>query len=86
MMTKQEMHDDERIYKDLRKAVLSKEDLERVRQMIRAWAIAAEELPDEARTVRIMFFACVQLIRTMGPAYCRIAELNLRRHAARGMQ
>lgn len=53
------------------------EDVQRVSNLINAWRKASLELPKEEQTVRIMFMACLQIIKTCGPAYCRIAIKTL---------
>lgn len=66
-----EWHDDERIYQDMNRATTSAEAM-RANRLIEAWANATGK-----ETTRIVFIACMQIIHTMGPAYCEIAATNL---------
>ena len=79
-MTK-EMHDDQRIYADMAGKV-PKEELLKVRNVMLAWADALDDM-GETTNVRVVFLACVNVIRTMGPAYCRLAAANLMKRAER---
>jgi hypothetical protein len=53
----------------------------KVARLINAWTPVAER---EQASVQILFFACLMMIRTMGPAYCRIASSTLMKHADDG--
>ena len=72
--------DDATIYRGM-SGTVSSEELKAMQLVLTAWASALDRLPPEAATVRIVFLACVQSIETMGPAYCRLAALNLMRMA-----
>jgi hypothetical protein len=74
-MTK-EMHDDDRIYRDMA-GLVSKPDLLKVRKVTQAWADALDKMSAEDTNLRIVFLACVNTIGVMGPAYCRLAATNL---------
>jgi hypothetical protein len=59
---------------------LSAEDIAKVQRVSRAWADALNKL-DGANDVRTVFYTCINAIEVMGPAYCKIAALNLMRAA-----
>jgi hypothetical protein len=71
--------DDAQIYQDMRGAA-SLEDIAKMQRVMHAWAGALDKL-DDGNDVRTVFMACVQLIGTMGPAYCRIAAATLLQRA-----
>jgi hypothetical protein len=73
-----EMHDDQRIYDDMT-GPISPADLRKVRDVTLAWAEALDKLGDP--NLRITLAACVNIIGTMGPAYCRIAAATLLQRA-----
>lgn len=54
-------------------------DTRRIANLINVWAKAQKQLPQDEQTVRLVFLACVQIIKTCGPAYCRIAARTLER-------
>jgi hypothetical protein len=75
------MVDDETIYRDFACEQLSDKDIKNVHKLLVTWTGAAELLPESERTVKIIFNACVNIIGTMGPAYCRVAAATLLHHA-----
>jgi hypothetical protein len=79
-----EMHDNERIYADMAGNV-SDQDIRNMTEVLLAWAEAIEKLKTKP-DVRTVFLACVQTIGTMGPAYCRLAAVNLAKRAEEGMR
>jgi hypothetical protein len=71
------MASDEEIIDGMKKVPISVADRQRISKLVTTWADAIEHLPSEDATVRLVFFACLQLIITSGPAYCRIAIATL---------
>jgi hypothetical protein len=67
--------DDDQIYRDMC-GPLSNEDMKKVTALLTAWADVTDNMK-EANDVRTVFLACVNTIGTMGPAYCKIAAVNL---------
>jgi len=70
---------DEEIFRDMG-TIPTEQEMKQVKQVIEAWAIACDEIPQRP-TVRIIFIACLHMLITMGPAYCMVAALNLARVA-----
>lgn len=75
-----EMHDDERIYRDM-VGHLTKEELRLVKKVMLAWADALDKCGESTNT-KIVFATCVNTIGIMGPAYCQIAAATLLKRAA----
>lgn len=75
------MVDDGTIYEGFATERLSNQDYKTVSKLITAWADSMEKLPENEKSVRIVFGACVNVIATMGPAYCRLAAAQLLHHA-----
>ena len=69
------MIDDEQVYREMG-GPASPEDIAKMQLLLRAWAIAADEL-GEANDLRTVFLACVNTLNVMGPAYCRLAAVTL---------
>lgn len=59
---------------------ISTEDRERTFELLEAWIEATERVTG-SNDIRTVFLACLNTIATMGPAWCRIASLNLLRVA-----
>ena len=74
------MVDDETIYEGLTEQLSGKE-IKTVGKVLTIWADAMEGLPENEKTLKIVFAACVNTIGTMGPAYCRVAATTLLHHA-----
>ena len=74
------MVDDETIYEGFTEQ-LSDKDIKTVGKVLTIWADAMERLPENEKTLKIVFAACINTIGTMGPAYCRVAAATLRHHA-----
>lgn len=73
-MTNEPKASDEEIYQGMVRRSLSKAEVAEVSKLIFAWSKVTDT------SVKIVFFACVNLIQTMGPAYCRIAVSTLSEH------
>jgi hypothetical protein len=77
-----EMVDDDTIYKDFAaNQRLSKKEIKIVEKVLTLWANSMERLPENEKTIKVVFTACINTIGTMGPAYCRIAATTLLHHA-----
>jgi hypothetical protein len=74
------MVDDETVYEGFMEQ-LSTEEIEIVGKVLTIWADSMDGLPDNEKSLRIVFSACVNTIGTMGPAYCRVAATTLLYHA-----
>jgi hypothetical protein len=74
------MVDDETIYEGFTEQ-LSDKDVKTVGKVLTIWADAMERLPENEKTLKIVFAACINTIGTMGPAYCRVAAATLWHHA-----
>lgn len=68
--------DDDEIYEGMHEQEVSADDLKRVANLINGWAAVTDK---QRCSVRIVFLACLTVMRTMGPAWCKIAVINLRR-------
>jgi hypothetical protein len=75
------MVDDDTIYRDFSREKLSTKDCEIISKILTAWADSMEKLPENEKSLRLVFAACINTIGTMGPAYCRIAATTLLHHA-----
>jgi hypothetical protein len=67
---------DETIYNDMAGPITS-EDVEAQQKIMAAWAKALDQLPPKYNNVRNIFLCCLASIETMGPAYCKLAIVNL---------
>jgi hypothetical protein len=73
------MAGDEEIYRDMKfKHELTMEERLQVSRLITDWTPAAER---HKATTRLLFFACMVMIKTMGPAWCRIGYHTLKMYA-----
>jgi hypothetical protein len=70
-----EMHSDEQIYAEMMEHPVSRDDINRVRKLLKKWSVAVDG--DHDASLRIVFLACINTIGTMGPAYCRVAAATL---------
>jgi hypothetical protein len=75
-----EMVDDDTIYSDFTEN-LSDEEIAVVKKLLIIWADSMEKLPENEKSIKTVFCACINTIGTMGPAYCRIAAMTLIHHA-----
>ena len=69
-----EFVDDETIREGFRTIKITPEETARVAQLIKGWTDVTDS---QKATVRVVFLACVQIIATCGPAWCRIAIATL---------
>ena len=67
---------DEQVYQELGRPA-TPGDIAKMERLLRAWAIAADELGEDADDVRTVFTAVLNILNTMGPAYCRLAATTL---------
>lgn len=65
---------DEEIFDGMKKLTLSKEQMKQVSKQISDWANVTTS------PVGVVFVACLEMIKVMGPAYCRIAVATLTKH------
>jgi hypothetical protein len=71
-----EMVDDETIYEGFAEEPSDRE-IEVIKKLMNMWADSMDGLPMSERSVKLVFGACINVIATMGPAYCRIAATTL---------
>lgn len=76
-----EMVDDDEIYEGFTDVPYSDNENRIVSKVMFVWAEALEKLPANEKSLKVVFAACVNMIATMGPAYCRVAAVTLMRHA-----
>jgi hypothetical protein len=76
-----EMVDDDTIYEGFQNEKLSAKEIKTINKVLTLWADSMERLPEDEKTLKVVFTACINTIGTMGPAYCRIAALTLLHHA-----
>lgn len=67
-------HSNEQVYRDMA-GPMTNEDLVKIQRVTLAWADAMEKIGNA--DLRVTLMACVNIIGTMGPAYCHIAASML---------
>lgn len=74
-----EMVDDETIYDGFIEQ-LSDKETKIVGKVLTIWADSLDKLPENEKTLKIVFTACINAIASMGPAYCKVAVATLLHH------